>query len=157
MPSTLKRYQQYGDYHFITFSCHNRKPLLEASSACDTVVEELEHVRKRYDWKIAAYVVMPEHIHLLTNEPSLCPLSLAIQKLKQEISTRLRPKELPRFWLPRYYDFNVITRPKYLEKLRYIHRNPVTRSLVNTPEEYSWSSYNYYATDIQGKVTIEPV
>src|SRR5947208_2266820 len=122
MPSTLKRYQSYGDFHFITFSCHDRKPLLISLSSRDIVVEELERVRKRYDWKIAGYVVMPEHIHLLTNEPSLCPLSLAIQKLKQKISTRLRPTDLPRFWLPRYYDFNVITRPKYIEKLRYIHR-----------------------------------
>ncbi len=157
MPSTLKRYQQDGNYHFITFSCHDRRPLLINPSSRDTVEEELERVRKRYDWKIAAYVVMPEHIHLLTNEPTLVPLSLAIQSLKKQISMRLLTKDLPRFWLPRYYDFNVITRPKYLEKLHYIHRNPVTRTLVTAAEEYPWSSYTYYSTDAQGKVTIEPI
>jgi putative transposase len=157
MPSTLKRYQQNGDYHFITFSCHDRRPLLITPSSRDIVEEELERVRKRYDWKIAGYVVMPEHIHLLADEPTLCPLSLAIQSLKKRISTRLLSKDLPRFWLPRYYDFNVITRPKYLEKLRYIHRNPVTGNLVEAPEEYLWSSYNFYSTNTQGKVTIEPV
>ena len=84
MPSNLKRYQQYGDFHFITFSCHDRKPLLLEPSSRDIVEEELERVRKRFDWKIAAYVIMPEHLHLLVNEPSLCPLSLAMQTLKKK-------------------------------------------------------------------------
>src|ERR1700738_770985 len=117
MPSTLKRYQNYGDYHFITFSCHDRRPLLTPPNR-DIVEQELERVRKRFDWKIAAYVVMPEHIHLLTNEPSLCPLSLAIQKLKQQLSICLRPKDLPRFWLPRYYDFNVNHSPQIHREAR---------------------------------------
>jgi putative transposase len=156
MPSRLKRYQQSGDFHFITFSCHDRKPLLQAPSSRDIVEQEIERVRKRFDWKIAGYVVMPEHIHLLANEPALCHLSLTMQKLKQQISIRLRPPKLPRFWLPRYYDFNVITYPKYVEKLRYIHRNPVTRGLVNSPEDYSWSSFRFYSDNTQGTVTIEP-
>jgi putative transposase len=154
MPPRLKRYQDLGHYHFLTFSCHNRNPLLLQPSSRDLVEQELERTRKRYDWIIAGYVVMPEHIHLLANEPALCPLSLAIQKLKQNISIKLRPPSLPRFWLPRYYDFNVTTWLKYVEKLRYIHRNPVTRDLATSPDEYPWSSFRHYATNHPGTVTI---
>ncbi len=154
MPPRLKRYQDLGHYHFLTFSCHDRNPLLLQPSSRDLVEQEIERTRKRYDWAVAGYVVMPEHVHLLTNEPTHCPLSLAIQKLKQSISTKLRPPNLPRFWLRRYYDFNITTWPKYVEKLRYIHRNPVTRDLVSSPENYLWSSFRHYATNHPGTVTI---
>jgi putative transposase len=156
MPPRLKRYHEFGDHHFITFSCDQREPLLSDPSVRNIVEEELERVRKRFDWKIAGYVIMPEHIHLLTNEPSLCPLSLTMQRLKQQISIRHQSHGFTRLWLPRYYDFNVTTRTKYVEKLRYIHRNPVTRGLADSPEEYPWSSYRHYATGAPGVVTIEP-
>ena len=60
----------------------------------------------------------------------------------------------PTFWQPRYYDFNVFTQRKYLEKLRYIHRNPVKRGLVESPELWRWSSYRDYRLGETGKVKI---
>jgi putative transposase len=98
------------------------------------------------------YVVMPEHAHLLVTEPTRSSLARAIQALKISVSriSRERP-----FWQARYYDFNLITDRKRLEKLRYIHRNPVARGLVFTPENWPWSSYRYYLTGEKGRVTLE--
>jgi len=48
------------------------------------------------------------------------------------------------FWQARFYDFNVWTTKKRVEKLRYVHRNPVKRGLVSTPEQWRWSSYRFY-------------
>jgi hypothetical protein len=42
-----------------------------------------------------------------------------------------------------------------LEKLRYIHRNPVCLGLVAKPEDWQWSSYRHYQTGIHGTVEIE--
>jgi putative transposase len=66
----------------------------------------------------------------------------------------LRSKERP-FWQIRYYDFNVFTDKKRIEKLRYMHRNPVVRGLVAKPEDWRWSSFRHYATGIEGDVEIE--
>jgi hypothetical protein len=44
----------------------------------------------------------------------------------------------------RFYDFNVWTERKRIEKLRYMHRNPVKRELVAEPEQWRWSSFRYY-------------
>lgn len=44
---------------------------------------------------------------------------------------------------------------KRVEKLRYIHRNPVHRGLVERPEDWLWSSFNHYATGVEGPVEIE--
>jgi REP element-mobilizing transposase RayT len=58
------------------------------------------------------------------------------------------------FWQPRFYDFNVWTSKKRVEKLRYMHRNPVKRGLVNSPEEWRWSSYRFYLLDEAGPVRV---
>ncbi|HLH07083.1 MAG TPA: hypothetical protein VKW78_07595 [Terriglobales bacterium] len=52
--------------------------------------------------------------------------------------------DLAHFWQHRFYDFNVWTDKKRIEKLRYMHRNPVLRGLVTSPELWKWSSYRYY-------------
>ena len=57
-------------------------------------------------------------------------------------------------WQPRFYDFNVWTRRKRVEKLRYMHRNPVKRELVESPEMWRWSSYRAYAVGETGPVKV---
>jgi len=58
------------------------------------------------------------------------------------------------FWQARFYDFNVWTERKRTEKLRYIHRNPVTRGLAGSPELWAWSSFRWYALGERGPVRI---
>jgi putative transposase len=59
------------------------------------------------------------------------------------------------FWQARYYDFNTWTEAKHIKKLRYIHRNPVNRGLVSSPELWAWSSFRHYASGADGVVEIE--
>jgi putative transposase len=106
MPLGLNRYQQEGDDHFITFSCHNRKPYLNTPTSKDIFLDSLERTRTKYQFEVLGYVVMPEHVHLLINEPPNKPLSKALQSIKISASRRLTERP---FWQPRYYDFNVFT------------------------------------------------
>jgi hypothetical protein len=55
----------------------------------------------------------------------------------------------------RYYDFNVWSERKRVEKLRYMHRNPVKRGLVERPEDWRWSSFRHYLTGEDVGVEIE--
>jgi hypothetical protein len=57
-------------------------------------------------------------------------------------------------WQRRFYDFNVWTEHKRIEKLRYMHRNPVKRGLVEGPEQWGWSSFRSYAYGEAGAVRI---
>ena len=149
------RYQTQRSLHFITFSCYHRMKLLDTVPARDTFELELERVRRWYGCFVIGYVVMPEHVHLLLSEPERAKLSLFIQMLKQITSQKLKPPDQPRFWQVRYYDFPVWSETKRIEKLRYIHRNPVKRGLVQRPEDWKWSSFVHYATGIEGTVEIE--
>jgi len=155
MPWGLKRYQQAGHLHFITFSCYRRAPLLGTGQARDRFVKALEQARRWYGFYVVGYVVMPEHVHLLISEPERGSLALVLQMLKQGVSRRLPGGSQTRFWQPRYYDFNVWSERKRVEKLRYLHRNPVTRGLVASPEQWAWSSFGHYSTGEDGVVEIE--
>ena len=152
MPDGLERFQHTGSFHFITFSCHDRLPFLQAPDIKDIFEHSLEAVRKRYVLFVLGYVVMPEHVHLLVSEPKCGSLDRAIQALKTSVSKQSIQRP---FWLPRYYDFNIHSEQKRVEKLRYIHRNPVTRRLVSRPEEWKWSSFRNYRTGELGTVEIE--
>ncbi len=124
-----------------------------------------------------AYVVMPEHVHLLVSEPETGLLATALQALKISVARQakdphlLKDPHLPTagrcgapnvkhrgtgpFWQKRYYDHNVRSHQSFDEKLHYIHRNPVKRGLVANPEEWPWSSFRHYAFAEIGHVEIE--
>ena len=154
MPWGLKRYHQTSDLHFITFSCWRRQPLLASMEAKRRFELALEQARRRYGFFVAGYVVMPEHVHLLLSEPERGTLAAALQAVKQSVARRMIA-ERPHFWQVRYYDFNVWSEKKRVEKLRYIHRNPVRRGLVEKPEDWPWSSFRQYATGEGGVVGVE--
>jgi len=155
MPWGLRHFQQTRCLHFVTFSCYHRAPLLSAPRARIVFEQNLERVRQWYGFFVSGYVVMPEHVHLLISEPERARLSLALQMLKQNVARQLREVEGGPFWQARYYDFNVWSEAKRIEKLRYIHRNPVRRGFVQRPEDWAWSSFLHYATGVEGTVEIE--
>ena len=152
MPSGLRRFQQGGDLHFITFSCYHRLAYFDTTSERCLFENALETVRTRYRLAVLGYVVMPEHVHLLLSEPARGALAQAIQALKLSVTTRSAHRP---FWQARYYDFNLHAAEKTTEKLNYIHRNPVTRGLATRPEDWPWSSFRHYATGERGTVEIE--
>lgn len=162
MPSGLKRYYGEGHLHFITFSCYLRLPLLDSARARDIFLVELGHVRDAMGFRLVGYVVMPEHVHLLISEPAQGTPSTVLQKLKLRVARRLRERKrvgglggtpleveassepLRAFWQARFYDFNVYTQKKRMEKLHYMHANPVIRGLVKHPKDWRWSSWAAY-------------
>jgi putative transposase len=131
MPWGLKRCQQARQLHYVTFTCYHRAKFLATPQARDIFVHHLERARRGYGFYVVGYVVMPEHVHLLVSEPERATLALALQMVKQTASRHLRAiaGQNP-FWQARYYDFNVWSERKRVEKLRYIHCNPVKRGLV---------------------------
>src|SRR4029077_5706515 len=66
-----------------------------------------------------------------------------------------QPPEPAPIWQKRFYDFNVRTEQKQTEKLRYIHRNPVKRGLVDCPEQWEWSSFRSYLFGEPGPVRVK--
>jgi putative transposase len=182
MPWGLKRYYNTGGLHFITWSCYQRQPLLGTAARRDLLLSVLEQMRIRYRFAIVGYVVMPEHVHLLISEPQMRNPSTVVQAVKLGVVRRIvTDQEKPHFsqnaremghpqnsremgphssqssnhiWQRRFYDFNLWSQRKEVEKLKYMHRNPVERGLVMEPDQWRWSSYRAYALQEDGMVRI---
>jgi putative transposase len=84
---------------------------------------------------------MAEHLRLPIKEPERGTLAEALQSLKQGVARQLSLRAAEPFRQARYYDFNVWSEMKFVEKLRHIHRNPRGRGLVAPPQDWRWSSF----------------
>ena len=175
MPWGLIRFHHSRQSHFVTFCCYHRRRLLISDESRRTFESALERIRRNYKLRVYGYVIMPEHVHLLLSEPEGGPLKPvfglsgdanelrnpqqhtladALKSLKQGVSRRLIG-DAEHFWQKRYYDFNIRNYAQFVEKLRYIHRNPVRAGLCERPEDWEWSSFRHYATGCEGRVEIE--
>jgi putative transposase len=171
MPRRLHRHYGTGDLHFITSSCYRRRPLLGTPHHRNLFLQILEQTRLRYSFVVVGYVVMPEHIHLLISEADQETPATIMQVLKHRFARRvlgdLRRQCNPtqaslwrevldsgHVWQKRFYDFVVRTEIKKIEKLKYIHRNPVRRGLVLEPDQWAWSSFRSYALGEHGPVLV---
>jgi REP element-mobilizing transposase RayT len=93
MPWGLERWHGGHDLHFITFSCYGRQPLLSSAHRRELFLKVLEGVRRRYQWVVIGYIVMPEHVHILVSEPHQRPSATAIQALKLGFARRVLAEE----------------------------------------------------------------
>jgi putative transposase len=165
----LHRYYGAHHLHFITWSCYRRRALLRSARSRDCLLDILEQVRRKYSFVVVGYVIMPEHVHLLMSEHETGNPSDVMRVLKQRSARALLPRRKrqdPRqrmlfedairapSWQARFYDFNVWTAKKRVEKLNYMHQNPVKRGLVREPEDWRWSSYRSYTLGEVGRVAV---
>ncbi len=168
----LKRFYGRGDLHFVTFSCYRQRPYLGTARARNRFAKILDEVRRRHEFALIGYVVMPEHVHLLISEPPKGNPSKVLQVLKQKVSRSPRGRktfsarqlqfafsseadESPAFWQRRFYDFNVWSEKKLKEKLHYMHGNPLKRKLVHHPKDWPWSSWSFYEKGEKGLIPID--
>jgi putative transposase len=174
MPRGLTGFHHSGQSHFVTFCYYHRLRLFTTEASCRIFESALERVRRSYRLCVYGYVVMLEHVHLLLSEPqrdtncptqakiglewATCPqrdtLADALTSLKQGVARRLID-DAEHFWQKRYHDFNIRNYPQFVEKLRYIYRNPVRQGLCDRPEDCQWSSFRHYAIGAEGRVEIE--
>jgi len=169
MPWGLKRFHQSGQSHFVTFCCYHRRRLFITDATCRIFESALERVRCSYRLYIYGYVIMPEQVHLLLSEPQRNDTLLNSTEcgplheggplkpdvgLSEDAGGPLKPDvglsgsvhqiaDPDHFWQKRYYDFNIRDYQQFVEKLRYIHRNPVKAGLCERPEDWQWSSFRH--------------
>ena len=156
-----------GHAHYLTYSCFRRLPLLTRDRVRHWVIEALEHTRAHLDVALWAYVIMPEHVHLLFfPRQETYSVSRILTAIKWPVARAalgyLRDRNSPwierltdrqpngrmdvRFWQRGGgYDRNITKESTLHEVIQYIHGNPVRRGLVGDASEWYWSSAGWYA------------
>lgn len=133
-----------GLYHVICRG-NNRERIFRDDADRKRFLELLRRYRERWHAVIHAYVLMPNHMHLLVETPSR-PLSEFMRGLNTAytMSFNRRHRRVGHVFQGRYKS-HVVEKDAYLLELtRYLHLNPVRAGLVTQPERYPWSSYREF-------------
>jgi putative transposase len=168
-----------GHAHEFTFSCCHGYELLSKERTCQWFVDALDRARRIHEFLLIAYVIMPEHAHILTlPQPWDYETCEFLKSTKQSVSRRVKnflQKNHPdwqekltqrqpggkvefHFWQPGGgYDRNMISQDAILSAIRYIHANPVRRGLVENPLDWEWSSARWWEGDRDVKLAMDEI
>jgi REP element-mobilizing transposase RayT len=103
-------------------------------------------MRGRHKFSLHAYVVMPDHAHILVGMfGSSLPSLMRDWKRDSALAIAKRRNMPGAIWQARYFDFIPRRVGDFWQKMEYIHRNPLEKQLVNKAEEWQWSSAAFYA------------
>ena len=171
----MRRWENPGQARYLTFSCYQRLPLLKNDKIKKLFVDRMAELRREEMFKLFAYVVMPEHAHMLIlpNLPRHS-VSVIMHRMKRVVAERVikRWRELDAPILRRLidaeerlhfwqrgggYDRNIVGEDELHEKIGYIHDNPVRRGLVTTQVDWLWSSAPWYYGERHGPISIDPL
>ncbi len=174
---TCERWNEPGHAHALTFSCFQRRPFLAKDRSRQWMIDGIEQARGKHNFHLWAYVIMPEHVHLLI-WPVERPYSISaiLKTTKQSVSRtafefvkQQAPEFLPQMWDGRPdgtgshrfwqrgggYDRN-LTEPKTIwSTMEYIHANPVSRELCRHATDWHWSSAREWEHPGTGPLTID--
>lgn len=172
-----KRFENRNHARFLTCSCYQRRKFLDRNRSRQWFVESLERARAIHGFDLWAWVIMPEHFHLLLfPRPGGPPIGPILLSIKQSTARRAlnwtrahRPDALEvfedrrpdgsvvhRFWQRGGgYDRNLWSDTDIWEKIDYIHTNPVDRGLCERPEDWPWSSARSFREPEAGPITID--
>ena len=159
----------------MTFSCYRRRPFLGKDRTRDYFADAVNNARARLDFHVWAYVIMPEHVHLLIwPRREVYSVSAILQAVKQSVSRKAlgwlraespgglrwlatgRSDRPYQFWQEGGgYDRNIRNSKALIHMINYIHNNPVRRGLVQRPEDWPWSSARDWADMEPGPIPID--
>jgi putative transposase len=163
---SCERWNESGDAHELTFSCFRGLPLLGKDQTRRWMVDAIRRARQRYAFDLWAYVIMPEHVHLIIRpRRTHYDISRILFALKWPVArwalawlrrnapawiaklTDLQPsgKTAVRFWeRGGGFDRNIFKEKTLAAMIEYVHANPVRRGLVAEPRDWMWSSASWY-------------
>jgi putative transposase len=143
--------------HFVTFSVSHRRRLLDHDHPKRILLGVLNSQLEAFQSRCIGYVVMPDHVHAILWLPKSGQLTRFMHGWKRMSSFNIRRwyrHEAPnyfadfgegdRFWMPKYYSFEIYRTQKLEEKLTYMHLNAVRAGLVEKAVDWKWSSARLY-------------
>ena len=165
---------------FITAVAKNRLQVFQTDAIKQITCRAIDEARTSCGFLLFAYVIMPDHLHLLTDSPREPSIVLQfikgivsrrvlgyLKEMKYEASLRkLEHDDWKRnhrysLWQHDSDVFSIVSESTFMQKINYIHENPVRAGLVERPEDYRWSSARFWkkcpTEDEALKVDIEKI
>jgi len=126
----------------VTSRTWQSRSLFMNSEICRTFIESLVQYRNLGHYALHAFVVMPEHFHVLITPAEEVTLERAVQFIKGGSAHRIREERKMMFpvWQRGFSDHRIRDYNDYETHVRYIEQNPIKRRLVEFAKDYEWSS-----------------
>jgi len=139
-----------GALHYVTGNCTNRLPLFTERACCRAFLDELKRLNLEWPSKLIAYVLMPDHFHLISNPRDGCIIEF-MRDLKSRAGKAI-VQGSKRFRFPESSDGHQVWQESFKavplwslfmiwQKINYVHQNPVKAGLVKSAKDYYWSSF----------------
>jgi putative transposase len=123
--------------YFVTSITFQRKRLFQVERNALLFLETLQHYRSEGKYKLHVFVVMPDHVHLL-----ITPLDITIERavglVKGGFSHRVGSKFS--VWQKSFTERRMRDAEEFIARRKYIHENPVRQHMVQSAEDYPFSS-----------------
>jgi len=142
--SKLLRYYAKGNIYFVTSVTNNREPFLEDNYSI--LVDIFKEISIKLEFELIAYVVMPDHFHLLI-DPKENDLSDIIKRIKIKFAYQYRKKNnlyRKTVWQKRFWDHIIRDQEDLNKHIDYIHYNPIKHLKIKSPFDWAFSSIHNY-------------
>ncbi|MGA9397226.1 MAG: transposase [Anaerolineaceae bacterium] len=150
MPNYRRLYLP-GQPVFITAVTYKRHRLFDHPRTIEILLNTINAVKTLHPFAVLAYVIMPDHFHLLFKTPEESPnYSPIIHSIKRNFIRNYRKtniKDKSPIWQARFWDHVIRDDDDFKKHLDYIHWNPVKHVFVNDPIEWQWSTFSKWLDD----------
>lgn len=172
---TRETFNTPGEPHELTFTCYKYRKFLSKDRTRQYVIDALARFPEQYEFDLWAYVIMPEHMHMLVcPRPDKYDMSTFLKAFKQSVARRAinylknnnpaglknlttgMPETPYAFWMDGPgYDRNVLKKETLDSMVDYIHNNPVRRGLEEGAADWYWSSAREWQDPGSGPVGLD--
>lgn len=144
--------------YFITSSTLDRYPYLKTDSAKDAALNYLTKSLEHYEWKLEDWVILDNHIHIMTSAPTKAETLSKVMKNFHRFTanwlSKNNVKKVKEKYFHNYWDTCITYENSYYARINYIWFNPVKHEYVSSPEKWRYGSY-YYRYQADEKETKE--
>lgn len=142
----MKRYVEANAAYFITSVTYERRPLFAERVAAELLLNIILYHKFACHYRLYGFVIMPDHFHMVVQPYGQLDLSSITKRIKGNFTRffHLYTGRAEQIWQRGFYDRGIRSRQELISTLEYIHKNPVRKGLVANPDEYEFSSCDYY-------------
>ena len=153
----IRRYTEQNAAYFITTVTNRRNPVFVSEESVNMLMLTIEYFKIILDYKVFAYCILPEHIHLIIQILGKYSISYIMQMIKGTFARRLnKVSEIKgSIWQKRFYDEGIRNELMLIKKIEYIHNNPIKHDLVIDLDKFQYSSYQHYFHNKTNILTID--
>jgi putative transposase len=164
-------------FYYLTFVVFRRVPIFKSENICQFFIDALNETKEKHPFKLIGYVIMPDHVHLIVN-PVSCDIEVVGKEIKglsanriigwlkeNEYFTSLEKLKLTNVkkrnhsfcvWQKKVKSVDLWSHKFILQKLNYVHLNPIRAGVCDHPAKWKWSSYNAYLPKTKIEIPIMP-